>query len=184
MLRVILPVALLSASMPMGVAQAQTPLEPARNSALYYGGTASAAYFAEIEGADYDLGFALSGLVGLDLGNDTRAELELSYASAEFENSADDTSFFRLSGGFYVDFDRRILGDGQPYVGGGVGVVDIDVGNDEDNVELSGHAEAGVSIPLSAGLAFVPSLRAEYIILDDIDDQLIALLRAGLHFRP
>lgn len=176
-----------------GTVGAQTIEDPARhdsrpddsgpaNTGLYVGGSGGLAFFSEIEGADYELGLAVSGFAGIYWGSNWRGELDLSYESAEFENSSDDTSLFRVSGALYRDFDRSLLGNWVPYLGGGVGIVDIDVGNDEDNTELSAHAEGGFSVPLGAKLHVVPGVRVEYIILDNIDDQVITQLRAGLRF--
>lgn len=171
---------LLSVSLSTGVTQAQTAGAPTSGSNLYVGGSGAIAYFAGIEGAEFDLGFAVSGLAGFEFKPNWRTELELSYEAAEFENSVDETSLFRLSGSLYADLDN--WGDWAPYVGGGVGIVDVDVGNDEDNTELSAHAEAGFSLPLGNKLDLVPGLRVEYILLDNIDDLIITQLRAGLRW--
>ena len=174
--------AFLGASLLPVAAEAQ-PVEPSSpGSGLYLGGSIAAAFFSEIEGADYELGVAFSGLAGIEWVPNWRAELELSYEEAEFENSADETSLGRLSAGLYTDFDRFALRNWVPYAGGGVGIVNIDVGNDEDNTELSAHGEFGFSSPISAAFDFVPGVRVDYIVLDGIDDQIITQLRAGLRW--
>lgn len=176
-----------SMSLAPGIAQAQstdpsTGNQARTGSGIYVGGSGGLAFFSGIEGAEYELGLAVSGFAGMHWGSNWRGELDLSYEAAEFENSADETSLFRLSGALYRDFDQRLLGDWIPYLGGGVGIVNIDVGNDEDNTELSAHAEGGLSIPISSNLHVVPGVRVDYILLDDIDDQVITQLRAGLRF--
>jgi len=180
MYRIYLLLVFSSISLSSGTAHSQSA--SSTDSGLYVGGSGAAAIFWGIEGADYDLGFAASGLAGFEWWPSWRVELELSYEEAEFENSADETSLFRLSGSLYKDLDQHAWGNWVPYAGGGLGIVDIDVGNDENNTEFSGHAEIGLSGPLGVDLEFVPGVRVEYIVLDDIDDQVITQLRAGLRW--
>ena len=183
MYRVCCLLVLLGASLLPGAAKAQSVEPSSPGSGLYLGGSVAAAFFSGIEGADYDLGVAFSGLAGFEWVPNWRAELELSYEEAEFENSADETSLARVSAGLYTDFDRFALNTWVPYAGGGVGIADIDVGNDENNTELSAHGEIGFSSPLTADFEFVPGVRVDYIVLDGIDDQVITQLRAGLRWR-
>jgi hypothetical protein len=164
-------------------ALAQDPGGPAPRSDFYVGAAAGLAYFSEIEGAEYDLGGMIAGLAGLEFRPNRRLELELAYESAEFENSADATSLLRTGVSLYADLDRPLRRDWVPYVGGGGGIALIDVGNDEDNTELTGHIEAGLTVPLGGNLELVPGLRLEYIALEDIDDQIITQFRAGLRLR-
>lgn len=180
MYRFVLFFALQSLVLANSSAHAQPADKPSHGSDFYVGGSGALAYFGGIEGADYEFGFAISGLGGFEFRPNWRAEVELSYEAAEFENSADETSLIRISGGLYTDLGTPWREGWTPYVGGGVGIVSIDVGNDEDNVDISGHAEAGISLPLSDELYLVPGLRAEYIILDDIDDQIITQFRVAL----
>ena len=180
MLRAVLFLVILSLSPPTASVSAQTTGMPMRSSDFYIGGSGAIAYFAGIEGAEYDLGFAISGLVGFEFMPNWRAELDLSYEAAEFENSVDETSLFRMSGSLYADLNN--WGDWVPYVGGGAGIVNVDVGNDKNNTELSAHAEAGFSVPLGGALDLVPGLRVEYIDLGNIDDQIITQVRAGLRW--
>ncbi len=146
---------------------------------LYIGGSLGIAYFHEIEGAEYDLGFAISAFGGFDIRPSWRTELEISYEEAEFENSADETSLFRLSGSLHKDFEGAWDNGWTPYAGGGLGIVNVDVGNDEGNIELSGHIEGGVAVPMGGTLYVVPSIRTEYILLEGIDDQVITQFRAA-----
>lgn len=183
MYRVCCLLVLLVASLSPVAAKAQSVEPSSPGSGLYVGGSVAAAFFSGIEGADYELGVAFSGLAGFEWVPNWRSEVELSYEEAEFENSADETSLARLSVGLYTDLDGLALNTWVPYVGGGVGIVDIDVGNDENNTELSAHGEVGFSTALNANFEFVPGVRVDYIVLDGIDDQVITQLRAGLRWR-
>lgn len=150
------------------------------SSNFYVGVMGGLAAFDGIEGADYEFGFAASGFAGLDIWQNWRGEAELLYEAAEFENSADETSLFKVSGSLYTDFGANWREGLAFYAGGGAGIVLIDVGNDTNNTDLSGHVEGGISVPMTDRLYLVPGIRLEYIILDDIDDQVIAQFRAAL----
>jgi len=158
------------------------PIVPNERPPFYFGASAGLALYSGIEGAEYDPGFAVSGIVGLQAYPGWRLELDLTYAQAFFENSDDATSLIGIQGSLLADFKEwRGL---TPYAGGGLGIVDIDVGNDEDNIELAGHLDGGLSIPVNDSFDIVPSVRVDYIVLSNLDDQIITQLRAGLRWRP
>lgn len=143
--------------------------------------TATNAYFGLIGGAqlfdggegfvDYDPGYVIGGQLGYKLG-ELRAEAEIAYESAEFEDGVGtvfDITVLRGSLGAYYDFSQPdILGDLSPYLGGGIGLADLTIegtdGNtfEDDETALTLHGELGMSLNLAYNFSIAPHYRIEW----------------------
>jgi opacity protein-like surface antigen len=168
---------------------AQTSLEvPGK---LYVGGAIGQSTFWDVEldgGGDLEfdlLAFFLSGLVGYRLSPNFRTEAEWLFESADIDDSTAEIEVIRGTiSGYYDLAPTRLAGfsNVRPYVGGGAGLANVEIVDDEN--ELTWHAEAGLSVPVFDRVEFVPGIRFEYTFLDDgaEDDLWITQLRAGLRY--
>lgn len=102
----------------------------------------------------YDLlGFGFGGFVGREMGNNLRAEGEITYRSNDVDtvgavsSSATVTSLAVMANGFY-DF-KQVGTVFTPYVGGGVGVASADY-----TVAGQQYGDTVVAMQLGAGLMF------------------------------
>ena len=163
------------------------------SSNLYITGAVGQSTFWDVEtdgGGDVEfdlLAFFISGALGYRVSPNVRAEAEWLFEAADIDDSSEEAEVIRGTISGYYDFAATsLLGFSNltPYAGGGAGVANVEVGSDDEN-EFTFHAEAGLSMPISDNLAFVPGVRLEYIFLDDddFDDDLwITQLRAGLRY--
>ena len=158
--------------------------------------TATNAYFGLVGGAqlfdggegfvDYDPGYVIGGQLGYKLGQ-LRAEAEIVYESAEFEDGAgttfDITSLRGSLSGYYDFVKPDLLGDLSPYLGGGIGVADLNIegtdGNtfEDDVTALTLHGELGISLNLAYNFSVAPHYRIEWYDSGNIagfDDDIIA----------
>lgn len=172
----------------------QSALAQSRPPGTYFGLTTGTTTFYDVdadgEDVDFDLfGILFAGYLGYHLSSRTRAEVEFSFEGAGASNSADDAEVIRGTvGGYYNFIDRTIFGisDIRPYAGLGLGFAKVDIGGIDNNA-FTGHAEAGLSIPLDDDhLDLVPGVRMEYTLLngqDGFNDNLLASqIRLGLRY--
>lgn len=164
-----------------------------RSGPFYVTGALGQSTFWDVEtdgGGDveFDLvAFFISGALGYRVSPNLRAEAEWLFEAADIDDSSEEAEVIRGTIGAYYDMAPTSLmglSNLTPYVGGGAGFANVEAGNDDEN-ELTFHAEAGLSMPISDKLDFVPGVRFEYIFLDDddFDDDLwITQLRAGLRY--
>ncbi len=107
-------------------------------------------------------------------------------SSADIDNFFNDIEVIRGTISGFYDFSPMSMGGYalSPYAGGGFGFANVEINDDEN--ELTWHAEAGVSVPIVDNLEFVPGVRFEYIFIDEngIDDDSIWItqLRAGVRY--
>lgn len=160
---------------------------------LYIQGAVGQSTFWDIDldgGGDVEfdlLAFFISGAVGYYVNPNLRAEAEWLFESADIDDSNAEAEVIRGTVSAYYDLTpTNLMGFSNltPYVGGGAGVANVEIGSDDDN-ELTFHAEAGLSVPFSDRIDFVPGIRFEYIFLDDDEadsDLWITQLRAGLRY--
>ena len=177
---------------------------------FYLGGSVGAAVFwdseAEIETSlgeveadvEYDaLGFAIAGQVGYFVNDNIRLEAELAYQSAEgeidFGRGLDvDLSVIRGTISAYYDFDSTSLAGFsslRPYVGGGIGFVNLDPESDDlrgedDSTELTFQGEIGTSYDFSPHVAVVPAVRLEYTGETDFESTIASVFKVGIRFVP
>lgn len=140
---------------------------------------------------DYDPSFRFGGYVGYQLDTNIRVQLDVSYMEADADNTIDiagndiesEQETTILSGTAGLFFDLWPIGVTVPYVGGGVGVAEIEVKNDNDNgglgdskqTVLTAFAEAGVPINLNPAFSIVPAFRFSwYNTKDKTDDIVVA----------
>lgn len=158
--------------------------------------TTTNAYFGLVGGAqlfdggdsfiDFDPGYAIGGQLGYKL-TQWRAEAEIVYEAADFEDGVgsefDITSLRGSLSAYYDVLKPELLGDLSPYLGGGIGVADLNIeGNDgntfeEDVTALTLHGELGMSFSLAYNFSVAPHYRLEWFNSDDIagfDNDVIA----------
>ncbi|MDH3658851.1 MAG: porin family protein [Alphaproteobacteria bacterium] len=163
-----------------------------RTSPFYIAGAVGQSTFWDVEldgGGDLEfdlLAFFISGAVGYRVSPNLRAEAEWLFESADIDDSSAEIEVIRGTiSGYYDLAQTSMMGFSNitPYVGGGAGLANVEVVDDEN--ELTFHAEAGLSMPITSNIDFVPGVRFEYIFLDDDDaddDLWITQLRAGIRY--
>lgn len=164
-------------------ALAQSP--QTTQSPFYVTGAIGHSTFWDVEDTEFDLlAFFISGAVGYRVTPNLRAEAEWLFESADIDDSSEEIEVIRGTLSGYYDFGPTTLigfSDITPYVGGGLGVANVEVVDDEN--EFTFHGEVGFNMTLTRQLEFVPGFRFEYTTLDDADDDLwITQLRAGLRY--
>jgi len=175
-----------------GIAQAQTRDVPLMNASDGLYGSVGLGYVMprDIDGRtqgvnaelDFKNGYAVRGAIGKHFG-DMRAEVELGYGRAEYDEARLNNARVNLSGdtniysatlnGFY---DFKGMGMATPYVGAGVGLAYLDsssvrasAGGNVANLDggsgthLTAFAETGVAIPVATNMAVVPAYRFNWI---------------------
>ena len=164
---------------------AQSPASPA-GSGLYVGVYAGAVFLDDndfdITDLEYDTGYALGGKLGYRFGQ-IRVEGEFGYRAADAEFDEDliideDVEYRAIQGSANAYFDIVELNLGgigmTPYVGAGLGYVDVELDNDdlgdddEDGLLLLG--EAGFSVSLLPNVSIVPAYRYEYADIEVGED--------------
>ena len=123
----------------------------AQDANWYVQGNAGASFESKLDGgvADRkgDTGWAVSGAVGREFGNNFRAETELSYLSADNKGATPGKT--SSLGGFvngYYDFNRG--GQFQPFVGAGIGLAQVKSRGDDDT-GFAYQFKAGVAHPFN-----------------------------------
>lgn len=118
---------------------------------------------------EYDLGYSLSGVGGVEFNNGLRLEGELTFKSAEMDkftsggNLNGDASVLAALGSGYFDFKNR--SPFTPYVGGGLGIARVFVGrvtnsagqllsNKDDDTVFAYQVGTGVGINAGTHLTF------------------------------
>ncbi|MGI9418099.1 MAG: outer membrane protein [Geminicoccaceae bacterium] len=162
---------------------------------LYLQGAVGQSTFwdVEVDGSDdaeFDfLAFFISGAVGYRVSPTLRTEAEWLFEQADIDDSSAEAEVIRLTLSGYLDLaSTNMMGFSNltPYVGGGGGFALVEVG-DSDETELTFHGEAGISVPITGQIEFVPAIRFEYVFLDEDEfnadsDLWITQLRAGLRY--
>jgi opacity protein-like surface antigen len=156
-----------------------------QSSTLYVAGAVGHSTFWDVDDTEFDLlAFFISGAVGYRVTPNLRAEAEWLFESADFDDSSAEIEVIRGTiSGYYDLSPTSLIGFSNltPYVGGGLGVANVDVIDDDNEFTL--HGEVGFNVALTNQLEFVPGFRLEYTTLDDADDDLwITQLRAGLRY--
>lgn len=144
---------------------------------------------------DYDTGWAISGAVGYRMGQ-FRLEGELGYGQinganltlngTDYDVDADLDIFTGTLGGFY---DIATGGPVSPYLGGGIGFANTDVGSVSvggqsldggSDTDLLLFGEAGLNWQVSETVALVPSYRYSWVDGAGGDNGKVHALRLGL----
>lgn len=127
----------------------------------------------------YDLGFAVGGFVGYDLGSGLRVEGELTYRVNDVDTLAgvsfggDVSSLALMANGFY-DFDSG--SPVVPYVGGGIGVANVSANDinffgiqavDDEETVFAYQLGVGVGYEVSPTLTLTADYR--YFATDDVE---------------
>ncbi len=195
MKRLFLATALILASTSPGFAQ---------SSGVYVGffGGATYTFDQEIESGLFEdeityenPGIVFGGLVGYELDDNIRIELEGSYGDTDGDvdtrvadillvSSEYDLSFFTLTAGAF--FDLWPIGPITPYVGGGLGYAYVEktVNDIEDAQDaLTAFAEAGVPLSITPEFAIVPALRFSWIGTQEDEAELFAENLYNTQFR-
>ena len=110
-----------------------------------------------------DNGFAGGAAVGYDFGP-VRLEIEGSYRDSNAEEGDADLKVRALMANVYADFNTG--GTATPYLGAGVGVADVDVEHEDDQV-LAGQVAAGILFAVTEKVAI--DLGYRFMMTDDPD---------------
>ena len=110
-----------------------------------------------------DNGFAGGAAVGYDFGP-ARLEIEGSYRDSNADEGDADLKVRALMANVYADFSTG--GTATPYLGAGVGVADVDVEHEDDQV-LAGQVSAGVLFAVTEKVAI--DLGYRFMMTDDPD---------------
>src|SRR6185503_525631 len=96
---------------------------------------------------DLDNDWMAAGGIGYALQNGFRLEGELAYRRNDISDNAADLAATSLMANVFYDFNRG--GRFEPYVGAGVGVVDLEFGGAADQVDV----DPGLAWQIMAGVA-------------------------------
>lgn len=129
---------------------------------------------------DFDSGSAVRGQFGYAFGP-LRAQAEIAYQFVEFETEDDDDDFntdiIRGTISLYYDFAPiAILDHPSPYVGGGIGLANLDVEGDDgvdvedDETGVTFHGEIGLTYKLTSNFALMPQYRFEWYDANEVAD--------------
>jgi hypothetical protein len=116
----------------------------------------------------FDTGVGFGAMIGYKLSN-LRLEGELAYQTVEgtsTNNVNADFDTVRFTGAAYYDFDLGVL---QPYLGGGMGIANLDSGGssfENKDTAFTWHGETGLTIYLTNQLAILPTYRYEWTDTD------------------
>lgn len=113
--------------------------------------------------AEVDNGFAGGVAAGYDFGK-VRLEVEGSYRNSNASEGDADLKVRALMANVYADFETG--GTATPYLGAGVGVADVDIENEDDQV-LAGQVAAGVLFAITEKVAI--DLGYRFMMTDDPD---------------
>lgn len=116
---------------------------------------------------DFDTGVAFSGLIGYRLSS-LRLEGEFARQTVEGTSKTNvnaDIDIVRFTGAAYYDFDLFKL---KPYLGGGMGVANLDATGDfdDDDSGFTWHSEVGLTLNVTDRFAILPAYRYEWTDTD------------------
>lgn len=118
---------------------------------------------------DFDTGFVVGGALGVELDGGLRIEGELAFRNNTMDQVTLNTPFGSISAPYDADaetqslmanawYDFELDGGFQPFIGGGVGLANIEIETVDDTV-FAFQVGAGVAFPLSSGLSITGEYR-------------------------
>jgi len=168
----------------LGLAVTAASTQPSADDGLYVGLAIAQSIISDIDAddgteVDFESGSIVRGQVGYGFGS-WRAEAEVGYQFVDFEDADGDefdTDIIRGALSLFYDFAPLPIHDTPtPYIGGGIGIANIDVegedGNDveDDETGVSFHAELGLSYNLTTSFALMPQYRFEWFNTNEVAD--------------